>query len=68
MANKKNRRHRHLSNFGACVISFFSIIGLTSLIVVGYVLINILSVTNGEAVINLEKAKNNQNQTSFLYA
>ncbi len=69
MATKKKTRNRsRLSNFAACIISFCSIIGLTSLIVVGYVLINILSVTNGEPVINLENAKNNQNQTSFLYA
>ena len=65
---KKHRRRRQLSNFAACVISLCSIIGLTSLIVVGYVLINILAVTNGDPVINLENAKNNQNQTSFLYA
>lgn len=68
MASKKNRKRTQLSNFAACIISLISIIGLTSLIVVGYVLINILSVTNGDPVINLESAKNNQNQTSFLYA
>lgn len=57
-----------LSNFGAFMISLISIIGLTALIVVGYVFVNIIAVTNGDPVINLESAKNNQNQTSFLYA
>ncbi|MEE1065482.1 MAG: transglycosylase domain-containing protein [Acutalibacteraceae bacterium] len=65
---KKNKKRRHLSNFGATVLSIFSIISLTALIVVGYVVVNIVTVTNGDPVINLESAKNNQNQTSFLYA
>lgn len=57
-----------LSTFGASVFSVISIFILTGMIVVGYVFINIISVTNGDPVINLESAKNNQNQTSFLYA
>lgn len=57
-----------LSNFGAFMVSVVSIFVLTALIIVGYVFINIVAVTNGEPVINLESAKNNQNQTSFLYA
>ena len=65
---KKNKKRRHLSNFGATVLSIFSIISLTALIIVGYVVVNIVTVTNGDPVINLESAKNNQNQTSFLYA
>ena len=65
---KKNKKRRHLSNFGATVLSIFSIISLTALIIVGYVVVNIVTVTNGDPVINLESAKNNQNQTSFLNA
>lgn len=57
-----------LSNFGAFIISLITIVAFTALIIVGYVFVNILAVTNGEPVINLESAKNNQNQTSFLYA
>ena len=71
MAKKKKLsldKLNKLSNFGAFVVSMISIIGLTALIVVGYVFINIIAVTNGDPVINLESAKNNQNQTSFLYA
>lgn len=57
-----------LSNFGAFMVSIISIFVLTALIIVGYVFINMIAVTNGDPVINLESAKNNQNQTSFLYA
>ncbi|MCQ2483781.1 MAG: penicillin-binding protein [Clostridia bacterium] len=64
-ANKKKRRR---SNAGAFLISLLAIAGFTCIIVFGYVFINILSVTNGDPIINLEVEKNNQNQTSFLYA
>lgn len=71
-AKKKKRltleKLTRLSNFGAFMISLVAIVGLTALIVVGYVFVNIIAVTNGDPVINLESAKNNQNQTSFLYA
>ncbi len=65
---RNNKKKRRLSNFAAAVISFFTIVGLTALIVVGFVVLNIVTVMNGDPVINLESAKNNQNQTSFLYA
>lgn len=65
---RSNKKKRRLSNFAAAVISFFTIAGLTALIVVGFVALNIVTVMNGDPVINLESAKNNQNQTSFLYA
>ena len=55
------------SNTGAFFISLLAIAAFTAVIVFGYVFINIIAVTNGEPVINLETAKNNQNQTSFLY-
>ena len=69
-ASKKNARKRldNISNAGAFFISLLAIFGLTALIIVGYVLINVISVTAGDPVINLETAMNNQNQTSFLYA
>lgn len=68
MANNKKKDKRNVSNFGALLISIIAIIGFTAVIVCGYVFINVLSVMNGDPVINLESAKNNQNQTSFLYA
>ncbi|MDD6276840.1 MAG: transglycosylase domain-containing protein, partial [Clostridia bacterium] len=68
--SKKNNRKRldNISNVGAFFISLLSIFCLTGLIIVGYILINVISVTAGDPVINLETAMNNQNQTSFLYA
>lgn len=70
MANKQgaNKKKRRRSNAGAFLISLLAIAGFTCIIVFGYVFINILSVTNGDPIINLEVEKNNQNQTSFLYA
>ncbi len=73
MAKTKKKRMpleklTRLSNFGAFMVSVISIFVLTALIIVGYVFINMIAVTNGDPVINLESAKNNQNQTSFLYA
>ncbi len=71
MAKKKKNKFSKLtklSNFGAFMISLAAIFGFTAFIVVGYVFVNIIAVTNGDPVINLESAKNNQNQTSFLYA
>lgn len=74
MAKSKNKSQKGLarlskySNTGAFFISLLAIIVFTGIIVVGYVFINVIAVTNGDPVINLETAKNNQNQTSFLYA
>jgi penicillin-binding protein 1A len=65
---KKRKNKNKISNVGAFFISLLAIICLTLVIVVGYILINMLTVVNGDPVINLESSKNNQNQTSFLYA
>ena len=65
---KKGKNKNQRSNAGAFFISLLAILCFTLVIVVGYIFINILAVTNGDPVINLESAKNNQNQTSFLYA
>lgn len=64
----KNKKRKRLSNVAATILSFLAIFGLTALIVVGYVVVNIVTVMNGDPVLNLEAEKNNQNQTSFLYA
>lgn len=63
-----NKRKTKFSNAGAFFISLAAIFGFTFIVVVGYVFLNIVTVTNGDPVINLESTKNNQNQTSFLYA
>ena len=69
-AAKKKKRNRlnNLSNAGAFFISLLAIFGFTLIICVGYVFINAVTVVAGDPVINLESARNNQNQTSFLYA
>jgi len=68
MAKKAKKGNRKFSNLGAFLISLIAIAGFTCIIIFGYVFINVLAVMNGDPVINLESAKNNQNQTSFLYA
>lgn len=65
---KSRKRRNKLSNAGAFFISLLAIVGFTVVIVVGYVFFNAVSVVNGDPVINLTSARNNQNQTSFLYA
>ena len=65
---KKRKRLNDLSNAGAFFISLLAIIGFTLVICVGYVFVNAVTVVAGDPVINLASARNNQNQTSFLYA
>ena len=65
---KKRKNKNSISNFGAFLISLITIALLTLVIVFGYVFINMIVVVNGDPVINLESSRNNQNQTSFLYA
>lgn len=61
---KKRKKHTALSVFLAfCLICF-----LTACVVGGYVLTNAFLVIGGDPVIKLEDEKNNQNQTSFIYA
>lgn len=67
-AKKKRKRLNDLSNAGAFFISLLAIFCFTLVICVGYVFINAVTVVAGDPVINLESARNNQNQTSFLYA
>lgn len=62
--NKKRKRSTALSVF----LSFCLICFLTVCVVGGYVLTNAFLVIGGDPVIKLEDEKNNQNQTSFIYA
>lgn len=52
----------------AVILGILSAFVLTVFIVVGYVLINSLRYINGDLVVNLDEYKENQNQTSFIYA
>ena len=67
-AAKNRKKINELSNAGAFLISLLTIFCLTLVILVGYVFINAVTVVAGDPVINLNSARNNQNQTSFLYA
>ena len=60
---KKRKRLNDLSNAGAFFISLLAIFCFTLVICLGYVFINAVTVVAGDPVINLESARNNQNQT-----
>lgn len=65
---KKSKKNSKGSNVGAFFVSVLIILVMTVVIVLGYVFINAVITINGDPVINLDTARNNQNQTSFLYA
>ncbi|MCR5485594.1 MAG: transglycosylase domain-containing protein [Clostridiales bacterium] len=60
---KKAKRHTFLS----VVLSLLLIFFLTFCVVSGYVFINALMVIKGNKVIDLNKTKSSQNQTSIIY-
>lgn len=67
MSTKK----KGLKNFSKpkiALLGIFSVIALTVFVVISYLLIHVITYINGDLVINLEEYKNNQNQTSFIYA
>lgn len=65
-AKKKDKKN--LSKPRIILLGIFSVIALTVFVVISYMLIYVISYINGDLVINLEEYKNNQNQTSFIYA
>lgn len=68
MNAKKSRKVKNgFSNIGAFIISLLAICVFTGVIICGYILINVLAVTNGQAVLNLDTEQKAQNQTSFIY-
>lgn len=69
-ANKKrnNKKRRRVSTVAATILSILAVIALTAMVVIGFVVVNIVTVMNGEPMLILEEEKYNQNQTSFLYA
>ncbi|MCR4615176.1 MAG: transglycosylase domain-containing protein [Clostridiales bacterium] len=66
------KKRKRLSKRGRTILnvflSIFLVVFLTGCVVSGYVLVNVLSVVNGDVVINLEEKKSSQNQTSIVYA
>ena len=64
----KRKKKKKINKFLLFINGLFSVAALTVLIVVSYVLFNAISVINGELIVNLDEYKENQNQTSFIYA
>lgn len=50
------------------LIALFSVFALTAVIVLSYVTFHIITVKNGDPIINLEEYKDEQSRTSFVYA
>lgn len=65
---KKTKKHKQPTKFLLFLYAFVSIIAVTFLVVVTYVLFHVISYVNGDLIVNLEEYKANQNQTSFVYA
>lgn len=65
---KKRKKSKNINKPLLVLYGVISTVALTALVVVSYVLIHSISVINGDLIINLEEYKQNQNQTSFIYA
>lgn len=64
----KNKKKKEPSKVGMAFLGIFSVIALTAIVIVSYVLFNVISTVKGDLMINLDEYKANQNQTSFIYA
>lgn len=65
---KANKKKKKLGKVATAFLGVFSVLALTGIIVVSYVLINVIATAKGDKIINLDEYKENQNQTSFIYA
>ncbi len=68
VSKRKKKNKKKKSNALVVLLSALLVCFLTFCIVSGYVLANAFLTINGDVAINLEDTKNNQNQTSFIYA
>ncbi len=66
--NKKKKKKKKHSIPALVFFGFLSICALTAVVVVSYVLFHVITTVNGDLIVNLEEYKQNQNQTSFIYA
>ncbi len=67
--NKKTKKRKKARSKASLV--FFGIVStcaLTALVVISYVMFHVITTVNGDLIVNLEEYKQNQNQTSFIYA
>lgn len=68
-ATKKKKKNKNsVSTAGAIMISILAVIMFTSIIVFGYIGINLLTFVNGDAAMTLSSIRSSLNQTTFLYA
>ena len=67
-AKRKKKKNKKINKPLLVFYGIISTIALTAIIVVSYVLFNAISVINGDLIVNLDEYKENQNQTSFIYA
>lgn len=67
-AKGKKKEKKELTKSSMVFMGIISVIALTAIVVVSYVLFNVISYVKGDLVINLDEYKANQNQTSFIYA
>lgn len=65
---RKNKKNKKINKPLLVVYGILSTVALTAIIVASYVLFNAISVINGDLIVNLDEYKENQNQTSFIYA
>ncbi len=68
MSTSKKKRKKKPSKISLVFFGLFSTVALTALVVVSYMLISVVSYVNGDLIVNLDEYKENQNQTSFIYA
>ena len=62
------RKNNKLNKPLLVIYGILSTIALTAIIVISCVLFHSISVINGDLIVNLDEYKENQNQTSFIYA
>lgn len=65
---KKKKKKKGTGNVKATFLGIFAAAILTVCVIVSYVMFNLVSTVNGNLIINLDEYKQNQNQTSFIYA
>lgn len=65
---KQKKRKKKINKFALFFFGICSICALTATVVLSYVLFHVVTTINGDLIVNLEEYKENQNQTSFIYA
>lgn len=66
--NEKNKSEKKRNKFLMVILGIICVGALTCVTIFGYIVFNIISVANGDIIIDLDDYKENQNQTSFIYA